>query len=67
MGEYLPYFAIFYVIGILAFGLFIRFYFARKRLKDTEKTHGIKGGDNVTEEMAKKIKEDAEKHRRDRE
>ncbi|MDP6533556.1 MAG: hypothetical protein QF845_04770 [Candidatus Marinimicrobia bacterium] len=67
MGDYLPYFAIFYVIGILAFGLFIRFYFARKRLMDTTKSHEIKGGEKVAEEMAKKIKDDAEKHRRERE
>ncbi|MBT3216992.1 MAG: hypothetical protein HOD97_05880 [Candidatus Marinimicrobia bacterium] len=66
MGEFLPYFAIFYGIGIIAFGLFIRFYLARKRLRENEKILKIGGGEKVAEEMAKKIKEDAEKHRRNR-
>ena len=44
MGEYLPFFAIFYGIGIIAFGFFIRFYFARKRLEDTKKSLKMKDG-----------------------
>lgn len=41
MKSTLPYFALFYAIGIVIFGLFVRFWLRKKRLKDEEKKRGI--------------------------
>ncbi|MEE9165925.1 MAG: hypothetical protein V3U24_00465 [Candidatus Neomarinimicrobiota bacterium] len=40
MKSTLPYFAVFYAIGIIIFGLFIRFWLSKKRLRDEEKKRG---------------------------
>jgi len=37
MTENLPYFAIFYVIGLILMALFIRFYLYKKRQKQNQK------------------------------
>ena len=33
MIELLPYYALFYVVGLILMGLFVRFYLYKKRLK----------------------------------
>jgi len=37
MNLSLPYYAIFYTIGIIIFGLFVRLWLRKKKLKDEEK------------------------------
>ena len=37
MGELLPYYAFFYVLGLLLMALFVRFYWSRKKYNDAEK------------------------------
>jgi hypothetical protein len=37
MGELLPYYALFYVLGLLLMGLFVRLYWSRKKYNDAEK------------------------------
>lgn len=37
MKSTLPYFALFYAIGIILFGLFVRFWLSRRRLRDEER------------------------------
>ena len=37
MGELLPYYALFYVLGLLLMALFVRFYWSRKKHDDAEK------------------------------
>jgi len=62
----LIYFAIFYVLGIMVFGLFFRFFLRKKRLLDEERKMRKKHEEKlVYREMAKKISKDARRHRRD--
>ena len=37
MGELLPYYALFYVLGLFMMALFIRLYWSRKKYGDAEK------------------------------
>jgi len=37
MGELLPYYALFYVLGLLLMALFIRLYWSRKKYDDAKK------------------------------
>ena len=37
MGELLPYYALFYVLGLLLMALFVRLYWSRKKYNDAEK------------------------------
>ena len=37
MGELLPYYALFYVLGLIMMALFIRLYWSRKKYDDAEK------------------------------
>lgn len=68
MFEHLPYFAVFYVVGILAFGLFVRFWMrSRKMNRYEEEIRNANEKKRVDEEMAKKISKDARQHRRDME
>lgn len=66
MLENLPYFALFYTLGILAFAIFFRFWMRSKKIKDYEEQYAkMEEKKQVDEEMAKKIKENARRHRRD--
>ncbi|MDP6456127.1 MAG: hypothetical protein QF613_04715 [Candidatus Marinimicrobia bacterium] len=66
MNPDLTYFAIFYVLGILVFGLFVRFFLSKKRLlEEKRKLREQHEEKRVFEEMAKKISKDARRHRRD--
>lgn len=67
MNPDFTYFAIFYVLGVLVFGLFVRFFLRKKRLLEEErKMRKRHEEERVFEEMAKKISQDARRHRRDR-
>ena len=61
--DNLDYFALFYVGGILIFGLLMR---RRYRRKQRQAPEIPSGRDRVNEEMAKKIMEDAQSHRKSR-
>ncbi|MBH31476.1 MAG: hypothetical protein CMG71_05735 [Candidatus Marinimicrobia bacterium] len=61
--DNLDYFALFYVGGILLFGLFMR---RRYKRKQDQAPKILLGRDRVNEEMAKKIMEDARSHRKAR-
>jgi hypothetical protein len=61
--DNLDYFALFYVGGILLFGLLMRRRYKRKQEQASEIRPR---GDRVKEEMAKKIVEDARSHRKAR-
>lgn len=61
--DNLDYFALFYVGGILLFGLLMRRRYKRKQEKAPEI---LSRGDRVKEEMAKKIVEDPQSHRKAR-
>ena len=61
--DNLDYFALFYVGGILLYGLFIRRSYKRKK---DQAPKILLGRDRVNEEMAKKIMEDARSHRKAR-
>ena len=37
MGELLPYYALFYVLGLLLMALFVRLYWSRKKNNDAKK------------------------------
>ena len=37
MGELLPYYALFYVLGLLLMALFVSLYWSRKKYNDAEK------------------------------
>ena len=37
MGELLPYYALFYVLGLFMMALFVRLYWSRKKYDDAEK------------------------------
>lgn len=66
MKPDLIYFAIFYVLGIMVFGLFFRFFLRKKSLLDEERKMRKKYEEKlVYREMAKKISKDARRHRRD--
>ena len=66
MKPDLIYFAIFYVLGIMVFGLFFRFFLRKKSLLDEERKMRKKYEEKlVYREMAKKISKDAHRHRRD--
>ena len=66
MKPDLIYFAIFYVLGIMVFGLFFRFFLRKKRLLDEERKMRKKHEEKlVYRKMAKKITKDARRHRRD--
>ena len=66
MKPDLIYFAIFYVLGIMVFGLFFRFFLRKKSLLDEERKMRKKHEEKlVYREMAKKISKDARRHRRD--
>ncbi|MFQ6608994.1 MAG: hypothetical protein ACE5EE_10765 [Fidelibacterota bacterium] len=59
------YFALFYVVGIICFAVFIRFWLGKKRFREEEKKlNTLKKSPRVYEEMARKITEDAKEHRR---
>jgi len=61
--DNLNYFALFYVGGILLFGLLMR---RRYRRKQNQASKIPPGRNRVNEEMAKKIMEDARSHRKAR-
>lgn len=63
MTEHLNYFALFYVVGILIFGLLMRIRYRHKR---DERMRSADENRRVDEEMAKKILDDARSHRRAR-
>ena len=66
MKPDLIYFAIFYVLGIMVFGLFFRFFLRKKSLLDEERKMRKKYEEKlVYREMTKKISKDARRHRRD--
>ena len=63
MTDHLNYFALFYVAGIIVFGLLMRIRYRSKRNKNLHESEEKK---RVYEAMARKIAEDAMSHRRER-
>lgn len=59
------YFAVFYVIGIILFAVFVRLWLSKKRFREEErKIEKARKSPGVYREMAKKIAQDARDHRR---
>ena len=63
MTDHLDYFAVFYVAGIIVFGILMRLRYKRKNDTDIDESDEKK---RVYEAIARKIQEDAMRHRRER-
>ena len=63
MTNHLDYFAVFYVAGIIVFGILMRLRYKRKNDTDIDESDENK---RVYEAIARKIQEDAMRHRRER-
>ena len=63
MTDHLDYFAVFYVAGIIVFGILMRLRYKRKNDTDIDESDETK---RVYEAIARKIQEDAMRHRRER-
>ena len=63
MTDHLDYFAVFYVAGIIVFGILMRLRYKRKNDTDIDESDENK---RVYEAIARKIQEDAMRHRRER-
>ena len=63
MTDHLDYFALFYVAGIIVFGVLMRLRYRRRKDKNIE---DLDETQRVHETMARKIQEDAMSHRRAR-
>ena len=63
MTDQLDYFAVFYVAGIIVFGILMRLRYKRKNDTDIDESDETK---RVYEAIARKIQEDAMRHRRER-
>ena len=63
MTDHLDYFAVFYVAGIIVFGILMRLRYKRKNDTDIDESDENK---RVYEAIARKIQEDATRHRRER-
>ena len=63
MTDHLDYFAVFYVAGIIVFGILMRLRYKRKNDTDIDESDETK---RVYEAIARKIQKDAMRHRRER-
>ena len=63
MTDHLDYFALFYVAGIIVFGVLMRLRYRRRKEKNIEDPDEKK---RVYEAIARKIQEDAISHRKER-
>ena len=63
MTDHLDYFAVFYVAGIIVFGILMRLRYKRKNDTDIDESDENK---RVYKAIARKIQEDAMRHRRER-
>ena len=63
MTDHLDYFAVFYVAGIIVFGILMRLRYKRKNDTNIDESDEKK---RVYEAIARKIQEDAMRHRRER-